>query len=71
MWENNFIKVYLSDYYLVEKYAKQMKIEDILESNFNELSDGQKQMVTITRALIQETPIIIMDEPMSALDIGT
>ena len=48
-----------------------MKIEDILESNFNELSDGQKQMVTITRALIQETPIIIMDEPMSALDIGT
>lgn len=60
----------MSDYYLVEKYAKQMKIEDILESNFNELSGGQKQMVTITRALIQETPIIIMDEPMSALDIG-
>ncbi len=33
------------------------------------LSGGQLQLVSITRALIQETPIIIMDEPMSALDL--
>ncbi|MDD6168653.1 MAG: ATP-binding cassette domain-containing protein, partial [Lachnospiraceae bacterium] len=34
------------------------------------MSGGQKQLVAITRALVQETPIIIMDEPMSALDLG-
>ena len=34
------------------------------------LSGGQLQIVAITRALIQETPIIILDEPMSALDLG-
>ena len=27
-------------------------------------------MVAIVRSLIQETPIIVLDEPMSALDIG-
>lgn len=43
---------------------------NILEKPFNTLSGGQKQWSAITRALIQETSIIIMDEPMSALDMG-
>lgn len=35
---------------------------------FNQLSQGQKQMVLYVRTLIQNTPIICMDEPDSALD---
>lgn len=35
----------------------------------NELSDGQLQMVMIARALVQDTKLIIMDEPTSHLDI--
>src|SRR5690606_29503027 len=35
----------------------------------NELSDGQLQMVMIARALVQDTPLILMDEPTSHLDI--
>lgn len=58
------------DYAIVEKYASKMGVIEYLNLNFNQLSGGQKQLVTITRALIQETPIIILDEPMSALDIG-
>lgn len=58
-----------NDYLLVEKYASRMGIENILNSNLMHLSGGQLQIVLITRALIQETPIIIMDEPMSALDL--
>lgn len=58
------------DYLLVEKHASRMGIENILNSNLMHLSGGQLQIVAITRALIQETPIIIMDEPMSALDLG-
>ena len=27
-------------------------------------------MVAVTRSLIQDTPLIVLDEPMSALDIG-
>lgn len=41
-----------------------------LRSRFaNELSDGQLQMVMIARALVQDTNLIIMDEPTSHLDI--
>lgn len=58
------------DYEIVEKYAKQTKIDEILERPFNTLSGGQKQWVAITRAMVQETPVMIMDEPMSALDFG-
>ena len=58
------------DYEIVEGYAIKLGLQDLLEKEFNTLSSGQKQMVAICRALIQETPIIVMDEPMSALDLG-
>lgn len=58
------------DFDIVEKYAIETGITDILNHDFHTLSGGQKQWVAITRALVQETPIIIMDEPMSALDLG-
>lgn len=58
------------DYEIVEHYSRWMGIQEFLECNYNELSGGQKQMISITKALIQDTPIIVMDEPMSALDLG-
>lgn len=59
-----------SDYAVVDKFASQTGVQDYLNKSFQTLSGGQKQLVAITRALVQETPIIIMDEPMSALDLG-
>ena len=35
------------------------------------LSEGEKQRVTIARALLREAPILIFDEPTSALDVST
>lgn len=36
---------------------------------FNQLSDGQKQKVLIARGLCQSTPVLLLDEPTSHLDI--
>ena len=36
---------------------------------FNELSDGEKQRVLISKALAQETPYIFLDEPTAHLDL--
>ena len=48
--------------------ASKMNIHALLDKKMNEISGGERQLAAITRALIQDTPIIIFDEPMSALD---
>ena len=37
-------------------------------SNFWELSEGQRQRVLIARAIVHDPPILIMDEPLAAVD---
>lgn len=48
--------------------AHTMNVSLLLEKKMSEISGGERQLVAITRALIQNTPIIIFDEPMAALD---
>lgn len=57
------------DYIICESYANKVGISDLLDKNYKNLSGGEKQLVSVTRALVQETPIILFDEPLSALDL--
>ncbi len=46
-----------------------VEIDHLASKKHYELSDGQLQKVMIGRALAQETPIIILDEPTTHLDL--
>ncbi len=44
-------------------------IEDLKDRYFTEVSDGQRQRVMLARAICQDPEIMILDEPLSFLDI--
>jgi manganese/zinc/iron transport system ATP- binding protein len=46
-------------------------MQDYADRQISQLSGGQQQRVFIARALVQEAPILILDEPMAGVDAAT
>lgn len=57
------------DLAMVYKAMKIMRIRNLATRSFNELSAGQHQKVSIARGLVEETPVLILDEPTANLDV--
>ncbi|HLP04203.1 MAG TPA: ABC transporter ATP-binding protein [Paludibacter sp.] len=65
-WWGNFTE---KDKKLVCKAIEMVHLENKAGQLFNELSDGERQRVMIAKALAQDTPIILLDEPTAHLDL--
>lgn len=44
-------------------------VEHLTHANIDRLSDGERQRVMVARAIAQQTPIILLDEPSAFLDL--
>jgi ATP-binding cassette, subfamily B, bacterial len=66
----------------IEQAARLAQVDDLIASlpagydtllgeSGAALSEGEKQRITIARALLRDAPILILDEPTSALDVTT
>ncbi len=62
-------KTSAEDIIRVKKALSVLNLTEFSDRPFNELSAGQHQTVAIARGLVQETEILILDEPTSNLDI--
>jgi iron complex transport system ATP-binding protein len=55
---------------IIEDAIRQVHLESLRNRKLNELSDGQLQLVMIAKALAQQTPVILLDEPTAHLDLN-
>ena len=68
-----YYKIYptKTDIDLVDSYLNKFNLSDLKEKQTNEISGGERQIVSIARGFIQDSKTIIFDEPTSNLDIST
>lgn len=60
-----------SDRGIVDWAIKMVGVENLADRAMGTLSDGERQKCMIAKALAQETPVVMLDEPTAFLDFGS
>jgi iron complex transport system ATP-binding protein len=69
-YTNWFGKITTEDQRIVEEAIQSVGMTDFTSTPVTQVSDGERQRTMIARALAQDTPIIILDEPTAFLDVS-
>ena len=54
----------------VKSVLSQMGLDEMIQADFTHLSEGQRQRIMLARCLVQETAVLLLDEPDSAMDFS-
>lgn len=63
-----FGRLDVKDWQIIQNVACDLSIVHLLEKFSDEISDGERQLCAVGRAFVQETPVILLDEPTAFLD---
>lgn len=58
------------DHKVTQQVMQELYLEEFSDRDVATLSGGEKQRTAIARALAQASPIVLLDEPTTALDVG-
>ena len=59
-----------ADHAAVDAALDQLDLAPFAQRRLDTLSGGERQRATLARALAQDAPILLLDEPTAALDVG-
>ena len=63
-----FGRMQAEDYLRVQNVLATLNLSSLAQKETTKLSDGERQLASLARAFVQDTPLLLLDEPASFLD---